>query len=218
MIYLIITTSLVNRYDALGAAVGAAEDRAQEYVRAIQDTMQQIDPSLGVRWILVENNRQEGFFESRLAANPWVEILYTDNNATVYRNKGVTELMDLHEVIRRSSYHIQDTDVIIKLTGRYRMITDAFVRHVIQTESMYDAWMKFYHVDREVYDDTDCVLGCFAIRVLYLRLYSPRRLEVYDVPEKAWARYVRFTIPRVDFIRDLGVECHFARNGHRLRV
>lgn len=220
MLYLIFTTSLLNRYEAKEKN---SENRVREYVSALRETWQVLHTVLKehsdrIRMILVENNNQQGVFEAHFTEEEKarLSIMYTENNAVVYRNKGVAECMDLHEVIHRS--FVSDTDIILKLTGRYRMISDQLVRHVLRTESMYDAWMKFYNVDQERYEDTDCVLGCFAIRALYLRLYAPRRLELYDVPELAWSRYIRLQVPRIDSVQDLGVECHFARNGRRVRV
>ena len=53
------------------------------------------------------------------------DILYTNNNVHECIHKGYNELLDIKEVIAK--YNISDDDIIIKLTGRYRLLNKDFM-------------------------------------------------------------------------------------------
>ena len=66
-------------------------------------------------------------------------------------------------------YNIGDDDMIIKLTGRYKLLNDSFFEFIKQNENNYDAFIKFYNVCEETFMTNDCIMGMFSIRCKYLK-------------------------------------------------
>jgi len=202
MIYVIITTCISNRYGIIDAA-----QRQERYLHSIRDTLVHVPASMIP--ILVENNGSRATYLDHFTHHGQaVPVVYTDNNQILCTNKAVNELMDLKEVIRRVG--IQDTDMIIKLTGRYRVTSPVFFQTVMEHEKAYDAFLKCYNVCTRMFDPHDAVLGCYAIRCNYLRLWNSASLDVCDSPERHFARFCRGTIRRLREMETLGVECSFA--------
>jgi len=211
MIYLIITTSINNRH-------GLAEDtvRKERYRFAISETLTHVPAD--IQPILVENNgKRETYLDSFVHHGKRVPVVYTENNQfRHFKSKGTNELLDLHEVIRTKG--IQEDDMIIKLTGRYRILSPLFFQEVIAHQSQYDAFVKFYGVCSLKFDLKDCVLGCYAIRTKYLQLLRAPMMEQYSSAEIAFARYVRLCGARVKDIPQLDLECQFAEDNRILVV
>ena len=193
MIYLIITTSIHNRYGTKDA-----DERKERYLYAISETLKIVP----YKTIIVENNGTRKTYLDSLQ-----EVCYTDNNKYSFKSKGVNELLDIKEVIKR--YDIQDDDIIIKLTGRYRLLSSHFLD---QINDEYDAFVKFYGTCSLQFEQYDCILGCYAIRAKYIKLYNPLLIDNYRSAEVAFARYVRFCGANVKEIQHLDVECSFAED------
>lgn len=193
MIYLIITTSIHNRYGTKDA-----DERKERYLYAISETLKIVP----YKTIIVENNGTRKTYLDSLQ-----EVCYTDNNKYSFKSKGVNELLDIKEVIKR--YDIQDDDIIIKLTGRYRLLSSHFLD---QINDEYDAFVKFYGTCSLQFEQYDCILGCYAIRAKYIKLYNPLLIDNYKSAEVAFARYVRFCGANVKEIQHLDVECSFAED------
>lgn len=193
MIYLIITTSIHNRYGTKDA-----DERKERYLYAISETLKIVP----YKTIIVENNGTRKTYLDSLQ-----EVCYTDNNKYSFKSKGVNELLDIKEVIKR--YDIQDDDIIIKLTGRYRLLSSHFLD---QINDEYDAFVKFYGTCSLQFEQYDCILGCYAIRAKYIKLYNPLLIDNYTSAEVAFARYVRFCGANVKEIQHLDVECSFAED------
>lgn len=210
MIYLIITSSLLTaRFQA------APEKRLNEYLSAIQETLLHLPSS--IRPIIVENNGERTTcLEQFMHLGNSVSVLYTMNNERKYKSKGVNELLDLHEVINRMN--IQGNDIIIKLTGRYSMISPAFFNEVIEHESDYDAFIKFFNVCAMEFQENDCVLGLYAIRAYLLKGWNPYSIDNHSSAEVAFARYVRRSVLRIKEMNRLDVRCVFAEDGRILDV
>lgn len=128
----------------------------------------------------------------------------------------MNELIDIKEVIRVLG--IQDTDLIIKLTGRYRIMDPSFFMQVIRETSEYDVWMKFYGTCSLRFESHECILGCYAMRAMYLSWFPLSMIRLYPSAEVAFATYVRRSIPRIQEIQTLGVECCFGENLRMLNV
>jgi len=210
MIYLVFTASLLtSRFQA------APEKRINEYVSAIQETLLHLPSS--IRPIIVENNgKRTTCLEQFTHHGQSVPVIYTTNNETTYKSKGVNELLDLHEVIQRMN--IQGNDMIIKLTGRYSIISSAFFNEVIEHESDYDAFIKFFNVCTMEYQENDCVLGLYAIRAYLLKGWNPYSIDNHSSAEVAFARYVRRSAPRMKEMNRLDIRCVFAEDGRILNV
>ena len=143
------------------------------------------------------------------------DVLYTTHNDLKFRFKSGNELADIKAVINK--YNIQDDDVIIKLTGRYKLQDLSFIQLVKDNSSTYDAFIKFFNVCSRKFMHNDCVLGLFAIKCKHLKNfnYSFRRGSEIEFTE-----HVRNTIEtnKIMEINQLNLECCFADNLRMLIV
>jgi len=202
MIYLIITTCIQNRYGIIDK-----EKRKNRYLYSITETLKYV-PSC-ITPIIVENNGTRATYLDNFIHNSKpVPVIYTTNNEYVFDNKGVNELLDIKEVI--STFGIHTNDMIIKLTGRYCATSSLFFEEVIANQHRYDAFIKFYNVHTSTFDPDDTVLGCYALRCIYVHLWSHVSLDMYTSAEIGFARYSRCMIARIKEIEILGIECSFA--------
>lgn len=202
MIYLILTTSIHNRFGIINDA-----KRKERYLSAIKDTLSLLPPCITP--IIVENNgERETYLDYFLHDGKPVRVVYTNNNMMRFHNKATNEMMDIKDVMHICG--IQGDDMIIKLTGRYRMMTSDFFMDVIEHKKI-DAFVKFYNVATMKYEYNDCVLGCFAMRALHLQMYPHRLTDVQPSGEISFARYVR-RCGAIKEIDHLGIECEIADN------
>jgi hypothetical protein len=209
MIYLIITTSIENRY-------GLQDDtRKERYLYSIQETLKHLPTE--IRPIVVENNgKRETYLDNFYHHHKeHVKVIYTENNAREYKSKGIPEMLDLKEVIER--YGIEDDDIVIKLTGRYRALSSFFFKEVLKNMNEYDAFLKFYDVDSGQFEQYDCVLGCYAMRAKFIKLFNHNIINNYKSAEIAFAKYARFCWAKIKEIEHLDVECCFAE-GNRILI
>ena len=210
MIYLIITTSISNQ---LG--VDYYKVRKDRYLYAIAETLKYVPPS--VQPIIVENNGYDStFLDNFQHAGKKVPVLYTKNNSVAANSKGVNEMMDIQAVIRRFS--IQDDDIVVKLTGRYRLLSTLFLEQLLKEEKEYDAWVKFFGACSLRYENYDCILGCYAIRAKFLKLFHALSIDNYKSAEIAFARYVRFCGAKLKEVTQMDLECLFAEDNRLLQV
>ena len=193
MIYVIITASINNK-------IGIINDSHRQF--KYMDSIQQLLTLIGndtIKIIIVENNGLRPTYLDNFNC----DILYTNNNTINFFNKGGNELLDIKEVIKQ--YNIQDDDMIIKLTGRYKLLNSQFINLV--KENNHDAFVKFYNVCTHEYMNDDCVLGLYAIKCKYLKDFSYNFIKS---PECEFAEYIRENINNIMEIKDLGLECCFA--------
>ena len=205
MIYLIITTSLNNKYKKHNY-----EKRDENYLNSIKKTLDLLPASIIP--IIVENN---GLNKSYLDTFN-IKVHYTNNNHKIYHHKGVNELEDIKSVI--DYYNIDDDDIVIKLTGRYFVLSDFFFKHIIDNENNYDVFMKFFNVCTEKYLDNDCVLGLYGIRCKYLKKFEYK--DFSKSPEIEFAYYVRNNINKNKIFSyyNLYLSCIFCDNLKNLIV
>jgi hypothetical protein len=208
MIYLIITTSINNKY-------GFKQDneRKEQYIHAISETLKYVPSEIKI--IIVENNGERTTYLDIFKSNN-VDIVYTNNNFTTYKSKGITEFNDIKEIIVK--YDINDNDIIIKLTGRYFLKSDIFLKDIISNEKKYDAFIKFFDVCSLKYESNSCVLGCYAMRTLYLKLFNQININNYSSAEEAFARYVKICGANVKEIENIDLQCIFADDFRRISV
>lgn len=211
MIYLLLTTSILNRH---GLQQQAERQRRYEY--AIMESLRHLPAE--IQPILVENNgRRATFLDHFQHQGKPVPVVYTDNNKqNYYKSKGVNEMLDIKEVIRRQG--IQSDDILIKLTGRYRITSPRFFEELLAHQNDYDAFVKFFGTCSLQWERYDCILGCYAMRVRYLQLFQPMSMENCASAEIAFARYVRFCGARLKEVSQLDLECQFAEDNRILVV
>jgi hypothetical protein len=209
MIYLIITTCLHNKF-----GIKHSIKRKDDYICAITETLLHVPASIIP--VIVENNGQrETYLDNFVHNGNKVPVLYTTNNTFGFKSKGINEALDIKHVI--NTIHIQSNDIIIKLTGRYKVLSSLFFDEVIKNEKI-DAFVKFFNVDTLQYDDSNCVLGYYAIRCLYFQLWNHHCINNYDSAEIAFAKYVRMCGATYKCIDRLDMECNFADDNRRLLV
>lgn len=205
MIYLILTTSLLNQY-------GSSVHRETQYQTAISETLSHLPES--IQPIIVENNgMRTTFLEQFIHSARPVPVLYTDHNERK-ASKGVKELLDIQSVIR--NYGIQNNDMVIKVTGRYRVTSPLFFHEVMQ--SPHDAFIKFYGVSTQRFDPNESVLGLYAMRAYLLLLWHSGSIDLFSSAEVAFARYATRSCSLIKEMQHLGMTCVFAENGQELAV
>tara|TARA_A100001015_G_scaffold320975_1_gene449446 strand:+ start:3650 stop:4264 length:615 start_codon:yes stop_codon:yes gene_type:complete len=193
MIYLIITTCIENKH-----GIQNNDSRKNRYIDCIQQTLSLLKKqNSSIIPIIVENN---GLRQTYLDVFD-CDILYTNHNQKKNKYKGVNELLDIKEVI--SQYHIQDDDMIIKLTGRYKLFDLSFVS-LIESNPNKHAFIKFFDVYSQQYKQDDCVLGLFAIKCKYLKEFN---YNEKDTSEREFAKYINENVPFVMNVPDLSLEC-----------
>jgi len=211
MIYFIITTSINNRY----GAQQTVNDRKQRYLYAIHETIkllpQEITP------IIVENNgKRDTYLDNFYHGVNRIKVVYTENNKLPFKSKGANELLDIKEVIDKCN--IKDDDIVIKLTGRYRALSPKFFNDVIANEHEYDAFVKFFGTCSLKFEIYDCILGYYAMRAKYIKLFNHYSIDNYQSAEIAFARYVRLSGAHLKEVETLDVECCFAEDNRILVV
>lgn len=210
MIYLIITASIVNRYGKQDA-----ERREQHYRKAIAETISHLP--MEITPLIVENNGyRHTYLDNFTHYGTPIQVIYTNNNRLEYKNKAVNEMLDIREAIHHHGIH--ETDIIIKLTGRYRVFSPLFFQHILHNQTTYDAFVKFYNVDTLSFNPYDSVLGCYAMRVRFLLAFNPLSMNNKMSPEAVFARYARFCGGQLNEVQRLDVECSFADDFRTLIV
>ena len=204
MIYLIITSSIANRH-----GIRDAEYRERTYKESIAQTLSVLP--MGIKPIIVENSGQRSTFLDDFG----VDVVYTENNFKRFPNKGGNELADIKHVIH--AYDMKDDDIVIKLTGRYKLMSDMFLQNVIDEQEFYDAFVKFFNVcTLEFAPGKDSVLGLYALRVKYLRNFE----YTFDGRQSIECEFAVYTssLDRCKACTTLNLECCFADDHRTLRV
>ena len=214
MIYLIITAStVINRH-----TIETYESRKNNYINSITRTLNHCDRAK-IRPIIVENNKTENQ-DKYLSNFNDVDVFYTDNNLKLKDvvHKGWIELYDIKDVINH--YDIKDDDIVIKITGRYFLNGPVFLNYVYDNQNNYDAFIKFWNVCANEFQETDCALGMIAMRCKLFKEFN------YDVemlsPECDLARYIRNLQKegkiRLAEIRLLDLVCLFAQSSYASHI
>lgn len=210
MIYLIITTSINNRHGSQNT-----NERKERYLYAIKETLKQLPHKITP--IIIENNgKRETYLDNFYHGVNRVQVLYTENNKLSFKSKGANELLDIKEVINKCN--IKDDDLVIKLTGRYRALSPKLFEDIITNEHEYDAFVKFFGTCSLKFELYDCILGYYAMRANYIKLFNHYSINNYQSAEIAFARYVRLSISRLKEVETLDVECCFAEDNRILVV
>lgn len=209
MLYIIITASIhdktrLHKND---------EYRKRRYVESISHLLENIkDVSVHehIKVIVVENNGQRNTYLDEFR-NDFCEILYTNNNQIAFPHKGGNELMDIKTAIHH--YNIQHEDMIIKITGRYKLLDLQFIDFVKNNNC--DAYVKFFNVCTLQYLPDDCVLGMFATKCKLLKNFEYKYIKS---PECEFAEYIKQNSTNLAEIQTLNLECCFADDLRILNV
>lgn len=158
MIYFIVTTSIYNNCSI----------RKNQYIKGInklKNVIQDLNFE-NYKIIIVENSGNRDSFLNMLDC----EVYYTENNFIQTRNKGIKELQDILDCIDK--YNINDTDFIVKMTGRYILDDNSEFMNVIKNihNTNYDCVIKYGSYLKPVnYKMNDCVTGLIGMSCLYVK-------------------------------------------------
>jgi hypothetical protein len=220
MIYFLITTSILNKYlkDEQKKAERSEELRKERYISSILKNIEILKKYPEIKIIIVENNGNGDTYLNVFQEKFNVSILYTNYNKHNFYHKGYAEMFDIKAVIKQ--FNIQEDDLIIKMTGRYHLVTDYFIKTIIENKENYDAYFKFYNVCLKCYMHNDCILGAFALRTKYLKDFEYK--DIYLSPEAEMAKYVKEKSINNELklceMEDLLVKCVFAENSENIIV
>jgi hypothetical protein len=209
MINIIVTTSIIDKF-----GLQHGEERKNRYLTCIYSLLHLIKTTKNsdhFKVFIVENNgKRETYFD--VLKSDICEVVYTDNNQSNLE-KGKKELLDIKHVIE--TYNIPDDDIVIKLTGRYRVLSNQFFNIVDEHQNNFDAFLKFFNVCTFQYLYDDCVLGLFAIKCKYLKNFN---YDYIKSPELEFATHVRKHCTRIAEMQNLGLECCFGESMRYLIV
>jgi hypothetical protein len=160
MIYFIVTTSVFNDCPI----------RKSQYINGITKLKESII-QLNIenyKIIIVENNDQRETFLNDLEC----DVYYTANNFLPIQNKGYKELQDVFDCIKK--YSINDTDFIVKMTGRYILHDNSEFMKIIQglhsESTYYDCVIKYGSFYNPVnYKMNDCITGLIGMTCFYVK-------------------------------------------------
>jgi hypothetical protein len=170
MIYFIVTTSLFNE----------CLIRKNQYINGInklKKVIEELDiPNFKI--IIVENNGKRNTFLNTLDC----EVYYTKNNLLKTSNKGIKELQDIKDCIRE--YNINDSDFIVKMTGRYILNDNSEFMNIIQNihNTKYYCVIKYGSFYKPVhYKMNDCITGLIGMSCYYVKLIkTPHNYECVE--------------------------------------
>ena len=98
------------------------------------------------------------------------EVYYTENNFIQTGNKGLKELQDIFDCIDK--YNINNTDFIVKMTGRYILDDNSEFMNIIKNihNTNYDCVIKYGPYFNPVnYKMDDCITGLIGMSCLYVK-------------------------------------------------
>ena len=190
--YAIITSSIYNKEGVINF-----QHRENRYLECIKETLPMLT---NIKPIIVENNGSRQTFLDGLNC----DVVYTNHNELDI-DKYKIEMMDIKEVIKQ--YNIQDEDMIIKITGRYKLLDSTFI-NTVAANKQYDAFIKNFNVCTRKFEENDCILGLFAMKGIYLKNFE------YTIPSMSPEKQFALYTSELDTMRitHLGMECCFADN------
>jgi hypothetical protein len=193
MLYFIVTTSLFNE----------CLIRKEQYINSINKLKQIIQDLniLNYKIIIVENNGKTDTFLNMLDC----EVYYTKNNFLQTTNKGLKELHDILDCIDK--YNINDTDFIVKMTGRYILNDNSEFMNIIKNinNTNYDCVIKYGPYYEPVnYKMNDCVTGLIGMSCYYVKL-----IEIpteYECVEWKWSKVTNLIDDKkIYLVNNLGI-------------
>ena len=159
MIYFIVTTSLINNNCNI---------RETQYINGI-NKLKQVVQDLNIenyKIIIVENNGIRNTFLNMLDC----DVYYTSNNFLQTNNKGYKELQDVLDCIEK--YNINDSDFIVKMTGRYILNNNSEFMNIIKNihNTNYDCVIKYCSVvNPSNYKMYDIITGLIGMSCFYVK-------------------------------------------------
>jgi hypothetical protein len=167
--YLIITCCINNR-----VGITYPAKRRNEYYIAIANLLYLLPPE--IQPIIVENSSVDKSCLDIFKC----PVVYTQNSkplreGDILLHKGSNEMLDIKQVI--DQFNIQPEDIVCKITGRYLLFQPDFFTTVLSNPDK-DCFFRQYNVCTYEKDDISIVLGLFALRCKYLKVFEYRNHKV----------------------------------------
>lgn len=124
------------------------DDRKEEYLKSIKYFKSE---ELLDKVSIIETVVKSGSFLETLG----YDVFYSNTLNTTLRNKGVKEIIAIKKYLDQSN--IVGDELVIKLTGRYRLESNLFMDSIINSDN--DAY--YLPVKQQIF------FGCFAIKKKY---------------------------------------------------
>ncbi len=144
-------------------------------------------------------------FEKYISKNLFIKVYYTNHNSILTHNKGLKELLDLTYFLKHfEPDSISDDDILVKITGRYRVGKDCTFLNVLYHHlNDYDAFIRtgaFMYPSQTIdeRDNYDCLTGLFGARAGTLRQELPYYIK--NLREHEWIEWVIIMIIQNSFL------------------
>lgn len=172
--------------------------RKKEYTDSINTLIQEVSKytnHLETYIYIVENNGARHTFLNEftsLSEIP-IKVIYTNHNQISTSNKGLKELLDFFFILQECK-EINDNDIVVKLTGRYRVGEDStFLNTLYNHYDQYDAFIRtgaFMYPSQKKYerDQYDCLTGMFGIRAYIMRNHLEKYIQ--NLRDYEWVEWV----------------------------
>lgn len=211
MIYFIVTTSVYDNcsikkkqcFRGTNNIYDNYSIRKTQYIKGI-NKLKNVIQDLNIenyKIIIIENNGKRSTFLDSLDC----EVYYTENNFMQTGNIGIIELQDILDCINK--YNINDTDFIVKMTGRYILDDNSEFMNVIKNihTTNYECVIKYGCYSKPVnYKTNNCVTGLIGMLCLYVK-----QIEIpngYDSAEWKWAKVTNLIDDKkIYLVNNLGI-------------
>jgi hypothetical protein len=194
MLYFIVTTSIFN--DCL-----LRKEQYTTGINKLKSIIQELN-ILNYKIIIVENNGKRTTFLNMLDC----EVYYTENNFLKTGNKGIKELQDILDCINK--YNINDTDFIVKMTGRYILNDNSEFMNIIKNihNTNYDCVIKYGAYNAPVnYKMDDCITGLIGMSCYYIKLIE--KPNEHECVEWKWGKVTNLIDDKkIYLINNLGID------------
>ncbi len=208
-VYFIVTTCLLQEN---------FEIRKKEYIDSINTLIQEVSKynNLETFIYIVENNGSRYTFLNDFSLNNKnVKVIYTNHNQIATPNKGLKELLDFFFILQECK-EIDNNDIVVKLTGRYRFGEDStFLNILYNYYNDYDAFIRsgafMYPSQKKCErDQYDCLTGLFGVRAHIMRNNLEKyiqNLRTYEWVEWVIIMIIQNALPneRIKFFDYLGL-------------
>lgn len=196
MIYFLVTATLF-------ANCPIRDEQYKNGIRALKESIRSLEIE-NYCIVLIENN---GIRDTFLIHEDGCEVYYSYNNVFLSTgNKGYKELQDLLDCIE--GFQIQDTDFIVKMTGRYVLHKHSeFMNAVKQLQdTQYECILRYGSYSNPVHHKTnDCITGLIGMSCRHIkRIQIPKE---HECVEWLWAEVANsIAEDKVCIVSQLGID------------
>ena len=210
-IVFLITTSLLlfdeQRPMSPITDVDILQKREERYIECVDIILK--EKLENERCIIIENNGlRPTCLDLFCKTYPNVHVHYTKNQFLEHScNKGRKELLDIQSACH--SYNIPQNAFVIKITGRYKLIDNSFVRRIREQSDKYDVFyrqgsmFKPYERFHERSKD-DCICGMIALRChFFTTIMKVNEVQEFIPIEWLYAKNIhQYIIPSRQYVCD----------------